>query len=218
MPDPIGPRSLAALAAALVLATTAAAPAAYAQEVGVFGTAVRTDHPELGRATGYGGSASVRIMPMIWLRGTYQERSGRTRHATTTCAQYWPYPENCTPDALESDAKLRTWAGLVVADVPLRDGIRWEFGTGSSRSRVRAENRTDSGRDLGLHVPEDETHRGLVIHGAAVLQSVLGTPLSAAVEGVIQSVDFGGCPFDMNSFYCGATRFDEVRVGLRYRF
>lgn len=217
MPGPFVPRSLA-LAAALVLVTASAAPAAVAQEVGVFGTAVRTDHPELGRATGYGGSASVRIIPMIWLRGTYQERSGRTRHATATCDQYWPFPENCTPDALESDARLRTWAGLVVLDVPLPRGIRWEFGTGSSRSRVRAENRTDSGRDPGLHVPEDETHRGMVIHGAAVLEAVLGTPLSAAVEGVIQSVDFQGCPVDTGSFYCRSTRFDEVRVGLRYRF
>jgi hypothetical protein len=212
------PRLRSALCAGALLAAAVTATPAAAQEVGAFASAARSDQTELRRPVGWGAYAAVSPLPFVKLRISYHEQSAGGRRRETVCDAYWPVFENCTPEGVRRDAWMRTVSVLVLGTVPVTRRLRVEAGAGRSRSRVTLDLRSESGRELGVFVPEDEEQPGTVLHAGAVLERVLGSRLAATVEAGRQEVEFDGCVQDVGAPFCGSSRFHELRMGVRYRF
>ncbi|CAN5522367.1 hypothetical protein BH24GEM3_BH24GEM3_01410 [soil metagenome] len=202
----------------LLLLTASQAHAAQAQEVGAFASAGWSEQTELPHPRGYGVFLTTPSLGFFALRLSYDEQESRSERQETVCDSYWPSYTNCTQERVRSDVTLRSLRLGVLARVDASSRVRLGLGGGRSLSRVNADIRgKESGRTLGLVMPEDRQH-GSFLLVTADLQRILGTPLFLSSTASGHTVRFDGCATDSYIPFCGTQTITELQLGLGYRF
>lgn len=216
-----GGRAHSAVAAALVTASLAAGPKpGGSQEIGLYGTAARSDLSEIAATRGAGLHARIFPARYVSLRGAFYRQGDSATRLDQVCAQYIP-PVGCNEETIRTDTQLFGFS--IAAQLRHRPLAFFEIdgGTGFSLNQIRADEETESGRSSALFLRRSMQF-GWLLTGSARARPFSALPLTLELgvtshrlmlRGCAEAQDFQYDPYDP---YCGNTGLQEVRLGVGY--
>jgi hypothetical protein len=189
------------------------------QELGVFYTAIRSDHPELPSPVGFGAFARWQIAQGWLFRVSYHRTYEHTEKPGVVCDQY-SQRINCRTEPTETDV---TFSGVRASlSRALRIG-RWAelgLGGGISFNHLKPEAFDLTGWEADMLVP-NTGQLGYLASASAALAPFGRIPVLVVGGYTSHWLDFNGCSGEDPPQYdpfCGWATLHEMELGLSYAF
>jgi hypothetical protein len=204
----------------LLLPTSARAQeASLFQELGVFSTAIYSDHPEMPSPMGFGAFARWQIARGWLFRLSYHRTYEFTEKLGTVCDQY-SQRINCRTEPTETDVTFSGLRGSLSRAFQIGQWLEMGMGGGLSFNHVKPEAVDLTGWEADMLIP-NTGQIGYLTSLSATVAPLRSLPILVVGGLTGHWVDFNGCSGEDPPQYdpfCGWTTFKEVELGLSLAF
>jgi hypothetical protein len=200
------------------LLASAPAPAAHAQQLGIYGSAGQSSLAELRAADGVG--AYLRVAPRAGLsaRVGYHRHDHSYMRVGRVCDQYLA-GTRCVDEQISTRTLLQGVGIAAALRHSIRAPLELEFGGGPSINVVRPDEHTTSGRATDTFSYRT-AQPGLLVSAAARVQPARRLPLIVELGATNHFLLLSACAAEgwRHSPYCGTRSLRDVRLGIAWDF